>query len=159
MGQANGTNAAATQHPLPISKLRGVPHHVRFKLKSQRITTCGQLLAAAAEAHVRTALAESTGIEPDILLRLVRRADIARISGIGTVFGLMLEEVGVVDVAGLAASEAQPLHTALRAYNLEERLARRAPTLEEVVDWITTARSLPVLVTYDLTEDRPLSDH
>jgi len=157
MGQGNGTIAAGTQHPLPISKLRGVPHHVRFKLKSQRITTCGQLLAAAAEARARAALAESTGIERETLLRLVRRADIARISGIGTVFGLMLEEVGVVDVAGLAANEAPQLHAALRAYNLEERLARRAPTMDEVIDWVTVARSLPIIVTYDVVEELPLS--
>lgn len=155
MGQGNGTTSSGAPHPLPISKLRGVPHQVRFRLKSQRITTCGQLLAAAAEAKARRALAESTGVDAAVLLRLVRRADMARISGIGTVFGLMLEEVGVVDVAGLAGREPEELHGELRAYNLQERLARRSPTLEEVNNWIARARELPIVVTYGNGEGNP----
>lgn len=146
MGRASMTSAAGAGGALPISKLRGVSHPVRCRLKSRRITTCGQLLAAAGDATARAALVESTGVEPDVLLRLVRRADMARVSGVGTVFGLMLEEVGVTDVAGLAAREPRALHAALRRYNLGRRLARRSPTLDEVVDWVAEARALPVLV-------------
>jgi hypothetical protein len=40
------------------------------------------------------------------------------------------------------------LHERLRSYNQEERLARRSPTPEEVVDWVNQARRLPRLVTY-----------
>jgi predicted flap endonuclease-1-like 5' DNA nuclease len=136
-------------HPLPISKLRGMPAVVRMKLKSQRVSTCAQLLAAAAPARARSDLARSNGIDPAVLLTLARRADMARIRGIGTVFGLMLEQLGVVDIERLARQDAATLHAALRRYNLEERLARRSPTLEEVESWIADASSLPILVTYD----------
>jgi predicted flap endonuclease-1-like 5' DNA nuclease len=137
----------APHHTLPLSKLRDVPLPVRVRLKRQRINTCGQLLAAASRAPQRARLAVTTGLDPQLLLQLVRRADLARISGIGTVFGLMLEELGVLDVEHLAGWDAVELHARLRAYNLEERLARRSPTPEEVAEWVATARLLPVLVT------------
>lgn len=145
------------RHPLPISKLRGVPPTVRLRLKSKRITTCAQLLLAAGEAQSRAALRETTGIDEDVLLLLVQRADMARIRGIGTVFGLMLEELAIADVEQLARQTPADLHAALRAYNLEERLARRSPTMEEVVDWIETARALPVVVTYAPPRQRTAS--
>ena len=148
MGDSEDRRFLGVDHGLPISKLRGVPAAARVKLKRQRITTCAQLLAAAAAAPERAALAVSTGVEPAILQLLVRRADLARIRGIGTVFGLMLEEVGVHDIEQLARQDAAKLHAALRSYNLRERLARRSPTLEEVSEWVAAARMLPIVITY-----------
>ncbi len=135
-------------HGLPISKLLGVPAAARVKLKRQRITTCAQLLTAAATAPERAALAATTRIDPETLQLLVRRADLARIRGIGTVFGLMLEEVGVSDIEQLAGQDAAKLHAALRSFNMHERLARRSPTMEEVSEWVSKARMLPIVITY-----------
>lgn len=136
-------------HPFPISKLRAVPRTVRFRLKSRGITTCAQLLAAAALAERRLSLLDTTDIDAAVLLVLVRRADMARINGIGTIFGLMLENVGIFDIERLAMQDPAALHGALRRYNLEEHLARRSPTLEEVEGWIADARRLPIIVTND----------
>lgn len=148
MGGSEQDTSLATRCRLPISKLRGVPPMVRLRLKCQRITTCAQLLLAAGDAMSRDALVEITRIDEDVLLQLIRRADMVRIRGIGTVFGLMLEELGVFDVEQLARQTPAELHAALRIYNLEERLARRSPMMEEVVKWIEAAQSLPVVVTY-----------
>ena len=71
----------------------------------------------------------------------------ARINGIGVVFGRMLEDLGVEDVASLAGCGAVDLHERLRRFNQVERRSRRSPTPDEVVAWIAQARSLPVLVT------------
>ncbi|HRY23189.1 MAG: DUF4332 domain-containing protein [Geminicoccaceae bacterium] len=142
----------AGAHRLPVSKLRGVPQMARVRLKSLRITTCGKLLAAAATPAGRERLAAATGIDPDLLLQLVRRADLARINGIGTVFGLMLEALGVDNVARLAREDAASLHQALRSFNKEERLARRSPTPEEVAEWIEAARALPPCVAEEPVE-------
>ena len=81
-------------YPLPVSKLRGVPATVRVALKRQGINTCARLLELAGTAAARRALAERTGIDGELLLRLAQRADMARINGIGAVFGMMLEELG-----------------------------------------------------------------
>jgi len=153
MGDSEDRRFLGVDHGLPISKLRGVPGAARVKLKRQRITTCSQLLTAAAAAPERAALAATTGVDPEILQLLVRRADLARIRGIGTVFGLMLEEVGVSDIEQLAGQDAAKLHAALRDFNIHERLARRSPTLEEVSEWVTTARMLPIVITYGATAD------
>ena len=133
---------------LPVSKLRGLAPRVRAALKRHRVATCGQLLRAAGGARDRDRLARVVGIDPDVLLALVRRADLARVAGIGTVFGLMLEDLGVRDVPALAARDPADLHAGLAAHNREERLARRSPTPEEVRDWVRQARALPALVGY-----------
>jgi Domain of unknown function (DUF4332) len=144
----DGTGAEAGGLGLPVSKLRGLAPRVRAALKRHRVTTCGQLLRAAGGAQDRDRLARVAGIDPDALLALVRRADLARVDGLGTVFGLMLEDLGVRDVPALAARDPAGLHARLFAHNREERLARRSPTPEEVEGWVRQARSLPVLVSY-----------
>ena len=108
----------------------------------------GQLLAAAGQAPRRKALARRLGLDPEKLLRLVRDADLARVKGLGAVFRAMLGDVGVEDVATLAAQDPAGLHARLRAYNREERLTRRSPTPGEVEDWVGQARALPPLVGY-----------
>jgi predicted flap endonuclease-1-like 5' DNA nuclease len=133
---------------LPISKLRGVSAHMRMVLKARRVTTCERLLDIAGKAGDRSLLACSVAIDADDLLHLVQQADMTRISGIGTVFGMMLADLGVRDVPALAASDPVELHDRIRAYNQAERIARRSPTPEEVADWIGQAQALPRLVTY-----------
>ena len=98
----DGTGAEAGGLGLPVSKLRGLTLPVRAALKRHRVATCGQLLRAAGGARDRDRLARVAGIDPGELLALVRRADLARVAGIGTVFGLMLEDLGVRDVPALA---------------------------------------------------------
>lgn len=139
---------ASNLYALPISKLRGVPFQMRVALKIRRITTCTQLLDAAGDVGKRMALARSADLDPATLTLLVQRADMARVRGIGSVFGLMLEDLEIRDVGTLAAQEPEALHSMLDRYNRNERLARRSPTPEEVTDWVAQARSLPKLVSY-----------
>lgn len=147
-------NASTLPHySLPISKLRGVPQIVRVRLKSRRITNCGQLLDAAGENESRQRLLKTTLIEPATLLALVQRADMSRVNGIGAVFGMMLEDLGVRDVQTLGVQPAAELHTSLRDYNQVERLARRSPTPDEVQDWVDQAGRLQTLVTYSPEEE------
>lgn len=140
--------APNSRSSLPISKLRGVPQRTRVALKAKRITSCGQLLHVAGRAEMRARLAEATGIDPELLTTLVQRADMTRVSGIGAIFGLMLEDLGIRDIQTLAAQDPEALHQKLREYNQRVRLARRSPTPEEVADWVAQARRLEPLVTY-----------
>ena len=73
----------------------------------------------------------------------LHRADLARVDGLGAVFGLILEELEISTLAALAAEEPTDLHLRVRDYNRQERISRRSPTLEEVTDWISQARRLP----------------
>jgi len=133
---------------LPLAKLRQVPPLLKVALKARSITTCDQLLAVAGQFDDRAALAHAARIAPDQLTELVRRADLARVKGVGTVFGRMLEDLGIGEVAKLAHQKPGRLHARLHRYNAASQLARRSPTADEVADWIAQARQLPILVTY-----------
>jgi predicted flap endonuclease-1-like 5' DNA nuclease len=133
---------------LPLAKLRLVPPMTRAALKARHITTCDQLLAAAGGFDERAALARAARIAMSRLTDLVRQADRARIQGVGAVFGRMLADLGIGDVATLAGQNPGDLHERLRRHNEAGDLARRSPTAGEVADWVDQARRLPRLVTY-----------
>jgi len=136
---------AAGALALHISKLRGITDPVRSRLKRQGITYSDQLVEVAGGASERRDLAARSGIEAATLGRLVCRADLTRIKGIGAIFADMLEMLGVDRTGRLARQEPSELHQALSRFNATQRLARRAPTPEEVQDWIAQARILPRL--------------
>lgn len=131
---------------LHVSKLRGISFDVRAKLKRNGVTYTHQLLSAAGNSDKRQQFSEASGIEELTLTRLTCRADLARIKGIGAIFADMLELLDVDRVAKLAGQDPAKLHDALYTLNAAERFARRAPTPEEVDDWVTQARTLPKLV-------------
>jgi predicted flap endonuclease-1-like 5' DNA nuclease len=131
---------------LHVSKLRGISLDVRRKLKRQGISYTHQLLREAGGTEQRRRLAERSQIDEAALLRLVRRADLARVKGIGAIFADMLEMIGVDQVAMLAEQDPLDLRARLHQLNAAERLARRAPTPDEVQEWISQARALPRLV-------------
>jgi hypothetical protein len=134
---------------LHVSKLRGISLDVRNRLKRQGISYTHQLLREAGGAEQRRRLAARGEIDTLALQRLVRRADLARVKGIGAIFADMLELIGVDEVSTLGRQDPAALHRRLYQLNADERLARRAPTPEEVQDWITQARVLPILVEPD----------
>ncbi len=131
---------------LHVSKLRGISLDVRRKLKRQGISYTHQLLREAGSTEQRRRLAERSRIDELALLRLVRRADLARVKGVGAIFADMLEMIGVDQVATLAKQDPLDLRARLYQLNAAERLARRAPTADEVEQWIAQARALPRLV-------------
>jgi chlorosome envelope protein I len=134
---------------LPLSKLRGLPSSLRVALKARRITTCEQLLRVAGGRAGRRQLLTQSRIDEAELMTILHRADLARIDGLGAVFGLILEELDIATVARLAAEDAAQLHARVREYNRQERISRRSPTPEEVAHWVAQARSLPPKVEED----------
>lgn len=138
----NASSPAAIAARIPICKLRGLTATARRQLKLHNIVNCNQLLDAALADHDRRALAQATGVDPDLLRDLVQQADLLCVSGLGIMFMLMLKESGVDSLAALARQDAARLHAELRALNQAERITRRSPTLDEVTGWIAQARAL-----------------
>jgi predicted flap endonuclease-1-like 5' DNA nuclease len=143
-GRGSGSNGADAMS-LHVSKLRGISLDVRMKLKRQGVSYTHQLLREAGSAEHCRRLAARSGIDEATLRRLVRRADLARVKGIGAIFADMLEMIGVDQVAVLAGQDSGELHARLHELNGAERLARRSPTPDEVQQWIAQARALPRL--------------
>jgi predicted flap endonuclease-1-like 5' DNA nuclease len=145
-GQQGQGNRSMSLH---VSKLRGISNQVRNKLKRHGVTYTHQLLEAAGRLDRRRELAARSDIEEAVLLRLTCRADLARIKGVGAIFADMLELIGVDRVSSLAGRDPARLYELLHDLNAAERFARRAPTQDEVADWVTQARALPHLVDSD----------
>lgn len=131
---------------LHLSKVRGANQQIRTRLKACGVTNSRQLLRAAGPFRARVVLSEKTGIDMASLAYLLKRADMARVKGVGATFADMLEVLGVDSVERLAGWGAAALHRTLQDFNRSERFARRAPTLDEVEAWVTQARALPILI-------------
>ena len=131
---------------LHLSKVRGTNLQMRARLKGCGVTNSRQLLRAAGPFRARVVLSGKTGIDMAALAYVVKRADMARVKGVGATFADMLEVIGVDSVENLAGWAPEALHRTLADFNRSERFARRAPTPEEIAAWVAQARALPILI-------------
>ena len=133
---------------MKIEDLEGVGPDHGAKLRAAHVQTTDHLLAMAGPAAGRRALAESTGISADLLLRWTNHADLYRISGVGSEYADLLEASGVDSCPELAHRNAANLATTMAEANAARQLVRRLPTEEMVADWIAQAAKLPKVVTH-----------
>ena len=131
-----------------IEDLEGVGPVYGEKLRAANVQTTDDLLAMAGPAAGRRALAESTGISADLLLRWTNHADLYRIAGVGSEYADLLEASGVDSCPELAHRNAANLATTMAEANAARQLVRRLPTEEMVADWIAQAAKLPKVVTH-----------
>jgi nucleotidyltransferase/DNA polymerase involved in DNA repair len=131
---------------MPIGKLRGMSYPLEIKLKAAGIYNSRQLLQVARTPDGREALAGQLDLDTRRILELAKRADLARVRGIGGVFSDLLEHVGVETVADLADCPPIELRADMLAANGRKKLAGRLPTLRAVEDWVFQATELPKLL-------------
>lgn len=131
-----------------ISELRGGSKELIGKLKGQGINNIDQLLAASKTRAARASLAQTVGVDSQVMLELANRADLARIKGIAGVFSDLLEEAGVDTVRELANRSAESLQAKLKTVNKEKKTSGRTPTAEMVSEWVQQAKSLPKTLEY-----------
>jgi len=131
---------------LHLSKVRGTNLQMRARLKICGVTNSRQLLQAAGPFRARVLLSGKTGIDMASLTYITKRADLARLKGVGATFADMLEVIGVDTVECLASWAPDALHRTLVDFNQAERFARRSPTPEEIASWVAQARALPILI-------------
>ena len=131
-----------------LDEFEGIGETYKEKLKDAGFTTTDQLLEAGATPAGRKNIAESSGISEKLILRWVNMADLFRIKGVGEEYSDLLEAAGVDTVPELAQRNAENLHQKVEEVNVEKNLVRRAPSLNEVMDWINQAKDLPRKVNY-----------
>ena len=131
-----------------ISKLPSITAEIKERLKAVGITSQQKLLEIAAKSADRLALARTCEIEYVELTRLVCRADLNRIGGLGAAFANLLNEAGILAMDVLADQAPEALHAALEKANRSFRL-RRPPTPHEVSNWVASAKKYRGLVTLD----------
>ncbi len=131
-----------------VTELKGITLPLSAKLKEKGISNSDQLLSAAKTPRAREELARTTGVKSDVILELANRSDLARIKGIGRVYSDLLENAGVDTVRELSKRVPDNLHAKLVEVNAAQKSSGRAPTLDDVKDWVAQAKSLPSALEY-----------
>ena len=131
-----------------IIDIQGIGPVYAEKLIAAGIETVDQLLEKGAAPAGRKALADETGIRPDLILTWVNHADLFRIKGVGPQFSELLEAAGVDTVKELRNRNAANLAAKLLEVNEEKHLCRRTPVEKEVQKYIDLAKELEPVVTY-----------
>lgn len=116
------------------------------KLKKADVNTTEELLAKAAKAKDRKALAKASGLSAADLLALAKRCDLLRIKGVGSEMVLLLEAAGIKSTADLAKQDPAKLMTAVDGANKAKKITQKPPTEPQLADWIDQAKKLPQVV-------------
>ena len=81
-------------------------------------------------------------------MKWANRADLDRISGVGSEYADLLEAAGVDTVPELAQRKPENLHKKMVEVNEEKKLVRKMPTLKQVEGWVDQAGKLPRVLNY-----------
>ena len=130
-----------------IEEIEGIQETAE-KLRIAGITSTEMLLEAAQTPAQRSALAESTGISVEQVLKFANMADLFRIHGVGKEYAELLEAAGVDTVPELAQRNAENLTKKMVEVNEASQLTRRTPSPAEVEKWIAEAKTLPRRIEY-----------
>ncbi len=131
-----------------IIDIEGIGPAFAAKLTEAGITTVEGLLKAGGAPGGRKDLAAKTGIDTKKILEWVNRADLFRITGVGTQFSDLLENAGVDTIKELATRRPDNLHAKMLEVNEAKNLVNRAPSLSEVEKWVAEAKTLPAAVSH-----------
>lgn len=131
-----------------ISAVQSMGHRNETKLRKAGVRTTDSLLKVAATRTGRRRLAKETGLPESDILSWVNRADLLRITGVGSEYADLLEVAGVDTIRELRRRNPERLLEAMTELNLRKRLVRRLPTEGMVAGWIDEAKRLEPLVTH-----------
>lgn len=132
----------------PIQELRGITDAMVAGFKKEGINDSDTLIDAIALPAGRKQWAEKLGVPTAEVLELANRADLARIKGIGGVFGDLLEMSGVDTVKELAHRRPDNLQAKMVEINTEKKLSGRNPSLKDCESWVSQAKELGGKITY-----------
>lgn len=116
------------------------------KLITAGVTTLEQLLAKGRDKSGRKELSVASGISEEHLLRLVNRADLARVKGVGTTYAELLDAAGVASLFELSQRNPANLYAKMQTVNKQKKLVQLLPSSDQVKEWISQAKKLPRMV-------------
>jgi len=125
-----------------ITEIKGLDSAVRAKLEAADVKTVEDLLHETATPHQRAALAKRIGVAESQLTGWINRADLMRLKGVGTEMANLLELCGADSCKELQHRKAEHLHDKLKATNDVKKITYHAPSLAQVEEWITEAKTL-----------------
>lgn len=126
-----------------LDGLAAMTPELRALLQQQHIGDSDALLEACRTPEARRVLAGRVGLDEEVVLILAHQADLARLRGLGKLYMILLEGIGVHSLDLLAACDPADLRDRLLNSNQHDALARRVPSLEMVAGWVDHAQRLP----------------
>lgn len=126
--------------------MEGIGPEYHKKLSAAGIDTTEELLKRGATPASRKEIEEATGIGHNLILKWVYLADLIRINGVGEEYSELLQAADVNTVSDLAKQNADKLFDKIIETNDKKNLVRQIPALPMVKDWISQAKSLPIIV-------------
>ncbi|MCP3981402.1 MAG: DUF4332 domain-containing protein [bacterium] len=131
-----------------IDQIEGIGPSYSEKLGGAQISSTDDLLRLCCDARGRKAVAEKTGVSEKLLLEWSNMADMMRISGVGPQFAELLEASGVDTVKELRNRNAENLAEKILEINAEKKLAKSAPSNNQVQKWIDQAKSMEPTISH-----------
>jgi predicted flap endonuclease-1-like 5' DNA nuclease len=131
-----------------LEYIEGIGPVYAGKLRTIGVNNPLDLLEKGAFPKGREEIAATAGISPALVLKWVNHVDLFRIKGVGSEYADLLEVAGVDTVVELATRVPENLHAKMLAVNEEKKLVRQPPTLNQVQDWVTQAKTLPRKINY-----------
>jgi predicted flap endonuclease-1-like 5' DNA nuclease len=131
-----------------LEYIEGIGPVYAAKLNAIGILNLHDLLEKGAFPKGREEIATAAGISHSLVLKWVNHVDLFRIKGVGSEYADLLEMAGVDTVVELANRNPANLFAKLMTVNEEKKLVRRLPVLDQVLEWIEQAKSLPRKINY-----------
>ena len=122
-----------------ITEIKGLETAVQQQLTAMGIISAEQLFEEAGSPEQRAALARRLGVNLGQLTEWVNRADLMRLTGVGTEMANLLEECGVDSCKELQHRVAANLYIKLKTVNDEKHITHHAPSASQVEGWIRQA--------------------
>lgn len=131
-----------------IAQIEGIGPAYAEKLAVANIATTDDLLRHCCTSDGRRGVAAKTGLSESQLLEWANRADLMRVSGIGSEYADLLEASGVDTVKELAMRNAANLAGRMKDVNQQRKLTRATPSEKVVEKWISQAKQMEPMITH-----------
>ena len=128
-----------------VTLLSCVPDSLADRLRATGLTASDKLIVAVANPEKRRTIAQQSGIDEGILVRLARRAELTHVHGIGPFFVNLLQHVGVASLSELAACPPDVLYARF-VETRDASIVWRLPSLQETKSWVAQARQMEELL-------------
>lgn len=136
-------------HKMNLSKVSWISLRNVTKLNQVGVHTTKDLLHVGRDSEHRAVLAKKVGVTRRKVLGWVCSADLTRINGIGDDYVTILTRSNVQTPHDLVDKDVDCLLEQIAVTNSTYRLVRRMPASTSVSNWIKSARTLPVVVSYE----------
>lgn len=129
-----------------IRTIVGLDERAAEQLAVAGIRTTEQLLEAGATSASRLNLADRTQVDVSQIDQWIHQADLSRVKGVSPELAFLLCEIGVLTVPKLAYRRASELYEELVGGNQRHVTAIQLPGIEQLREYIASAKCLPKLV-------------